>query len=216
MIDAATCNATHHAGCGQTPPTVKVGNGPDGVAVDPATDTVYVTIDGATGTSHDLSVINGATCNAHRHSGCGQIPATVNVGVNPGMPVVDQANGTVYVPSFAGNTVSVLNAATCNGTDHAGCHQTPPVVPVGTNPFGAALDQATHTIYVGNSGGNTLSMINGATCNGTHQRAAAAPRRPRRCRARSAPPHTFLCRSGGPGHRHGLCGQLERLLCQRL
>jgi YVTN family beta-propeller protein len=168
VIDAATCNATHHAGCGQTPPTVKVAKGPAGVAVDPATDTVYVTIDGATGTSHDLSVINGATCNAHRHSGCGQIPATVNVGVNPGMPVVDQANGTVYVPSFADNTVSVVNAAICNGTDHAGCHQTPPVVPVGTNPFGAALDQATHTIYVGNSGGTTLSMINGATCNGTH------------------------------------------------
>ena len=167
VINGATCNATTAAGCRQTAPTVKVGRGPAGVAVDQATDTVFVTIDGATGTSHELSVINGATCNAQRHAGCGQTPANVKVGANPGTPVFDQANDTVYVPNYSDNTVSVVNAATCNGTDHAGCHHAPPVVAVGANPFGAALEQATHTIYVGISGGSTLSMINGAACNGT-------------------------------------------------
>ena len=41
----------------------RVGHGPDGVAVDQATETVYVVNNGPTNNGHTVSVINAATCN---------------------------------------------------------------------------------------------------------------------------------------------------------
>ena len=41
-----------------------------------------------------------------------------------------------------------------------------PTVQVGSGPVSLAVDQNTDTIYVANSGDNTVSVINGATCNG--------------------------------------------------
>ena len=46
--------------------------------------------------------------------------------------------------------------------------QKPATVPVGLGPQGIFVDDANHTVYVGdNDGGNatTVSMINSATCN---------------------------------------------------
>ena len=50
------------------PPTVAVGNGPDGIVFDPATHTVY------TDNQNDntVSVINAATCNTKATRGCDQ------------------------------------------------------------------------------------------------------------------------------------------------
>jgi DNA-binding beta-propeller fold protein YncE len=42
IIDTATCNAAHTAGCPSAPPTVAVGPGPGPPALDPATKTLYV------------------------------------------------------------------------------------------------------------------------------------------------------------------------------
>jgi YVTN family beta-propeller protein len=165
VINAATCNARRRRGCGRPAATVDVGAGPDGVAVDQATGTVYVANSGA-GT---VSVINAATCNARRRSGCGQTPPTITVGTGPWGIAVDQATATVYVANSGAGTVSVINAATCNAHHHSGCGQNPPTVTVGTGPLGVAVNQATHTVYVtnpGNFSGNTVSVINAATCNG--------------------------------------------------
>ena len=166
VLNAATCNARRRTGCTRSAATIGVGSGPDGIAVDRATDTVYV----ANGGAGTVSVINGATCNARRHSGCGQTPPTVAVGSGPAGITVDQATSTVYVANSGGKTVSVINAATCNARRHSGCGQRPPKVTVGKNPIGVAVDRATDTIYVTNFGnftGDTVSVINGATCNGT-------------------------------------------------
>ena len=144
--------------------------------MDQATDTVYVTVDGAKGLSHKMAVINGATCNGTDHAGCDQTPAHVNVGVDATTAVVDQATDTVYVANEGtfrspGHTVSVIDGAICNGTDHAGCDQTAPAIDVGTFPYGADVDQATDTVYVSNAGanfaGDTVSVIDGAICDGT-------------------------------------------------
>jgi YVTN family beta-propeller protein len=145
-------------------PTVAVGGNPVGVAVDPATHTVYV----ANGTSNTVSVINAATCNATNTPGCNQTPPTVAVGSGPLAVALDRQTGTLYVTNNdggTGNTVSMINVATCNATDTAGCNQTPPTVVVGSGPALLAVDQATSTIYVPNSSGNTVSVIDGATCN---------------------------------------------------
>jgi DNA-binding beta-propeller fold protein YncE len=168
VLNAATCNARRRSGCARPAATIGVGTGPAGIAVDRATDTVYVTNHGA-GT---VSVINGATCNAHRRSGCGRNAPTVAVGSGPAGIAVDQATSTVYVTNEGGQTVSVINAATCNARRHSGCGQRPPKVTVGKNPVGVAVDRATDTIYVTNFGnftGNTVSVINGATCNGARR-----------------------------------------------
>ena len=112
-------------------------------------------------------MIDGATCNAAETSGCSQTPPTVAVGGFPSLLAVDQVTHTIYVANGGDNTVSVIDGNTCNGTDTSGCGQTPPTVAVGSFPEGVAVNQATETIYVGNGGDDTVSVINGAICNAT-------------------------------------------------
>jgi YVTN family beta-propeller protein len=176
VIDAATCNVTQLTGCARPAATVYVGSAPTGVAVDTATNTVYVANSG----DGSVSVIDAVTCNAKQTSGCANTPPTVEVGTSPRGIDVDQATDTIYVTNLGvnetGGTVSVIDGATCNGSDHAGCAQTPPTVTVGVAPFDLAVDQVTNTVYVANTGqlggagpvvGDTVSVIDGATCNGT-------------------------------------------------
>ena len=181
VINGATCNATNHSGCGHAPATVTVGEGPDGIATDQATDTVYVTNDGPGGdnSGHTVSVINGATCNGQVTSGCGQTPATVQVGTAPAVPAVDQATNTVYVPNSnpgGAGSVSVIDGTSCNAVVTTGCGQVPPTVAIGPNSFGAAVDQATDTVYVTVATGagtaaatnlGSVEVIDGAICNAT-------------------------------------------------
>ena len=171
VIDGTTCNASVTSGCGATPPAVTVGGYPAGVAVDQATDTIYVANSGDT----TVSVINGATCNAANTAGCGQTPHQVGLGKSPLAVAVNQATNTIYVlnPGTPG-TVSVINGATCNASVTSGCGKTPPTVTVGNDNGveGLAVNQATDTIYAVNTGDNTVSVINGATCNGGHHPAA--------------------------------------------
>jgi DNA-binding beta-propeller fold protein YncE len=67
--------------------------------------------------------------------------------------------------------MSVINGATCNGTDHSGCGHLAATVKVGPGPAGAVVNDRTHTVYVVNNANGdspgTVSVINGATCNAT-------------------------------------------------
>jgi YVTN family beta-propeller protein len=173
VIDGRTCDATHHSGGGQQPPVVTVAPGPDGVAVDQATDTVYVASDGTDNppTGDTVSVIDGQTCNASVTSGCSQTPPQVTLGgPNPTEPAVDEATDTVYVPitgaNGRGDKVAVINGATCNATVTSGCGQIPHNIKVGAGAGGAAVDAATDTVYVSNFIAETVSVIDGSTCNG--------------------------------------------------
>ena len=87
----------------------------------------------------------------------GTLPRVL-VGNTPQDAVFDPATDTVYVanqggkgPSGSVNTLSVVDARTCNARDTSGCGQTPPTVAAGNGPFGIAIDDATHTIYVADS-----------------------------------------------------------------
>jgi YVTN family beta-propeller protein len=110
-------------------------------------------------------VINAATCNAANTAGCGQTPASLAVGPGPAGIVVDPATDTIYVANGGGDTVSVIDGATCNATITSGCGQTPATVTVGQSPFGMALDAANHTLYVNDAPENAVSMIDATTCN---------------------------------------------------
>ena len=79
VIDTLHCNAHDSSGCGQTPATIPVGDGPRSVGIVFATNTVFV------GNRDDLtvSVIDGSTCNGGNTTGCGQTPPAVLVGAFP-------------------------------------------------------------------------------------------------------------------------------------
>jgi DNA-binding beta-propeller fold protein YncE len=168
VFNAATCDATHRTGCGQTPATIQVpaatprGSTPVGIAADPATDTIYTAALNVGESASTVGVINGATCNGTDHTGCGQTPATVNTGFGTQGVAIDTATGLVYANNIQDTSVSVINGNTCNGHHTTGCHHTPPKIPVadypgatqgaprqvGNSPEPIAIDPATGTAYV--------------------------------------------------------------------
>jgi DNA-binding beta-propeller fold protein YncE len=89
---------------------VAVGNIPIGVAVDEATESVYVANLGYASASLDftVSVLDGATCNAMHTSGCKHPTGTVEVGGGPIALAVNDKTGTVYVANSADGTLSVF------------------------------------------------------------------------------------------------------------
>jgi YVTN family beta-propeller protein len=179
VINGAACNATDRSGCTPTStlladpsgsPTVKtirVGAFPDGIAVDPDTDTVYVTNHGATGHPGDtVSVINGARCNGLHSSGCGLL-ATLRVGRGPGWIALDEATQTGYTVDQTAGTVSVINLATCNATDTLGCGQKTSTIAVGASPFELGIDQQLQTAYVASDVHGTVSVVDLVSCHAT-------------------------------------------------
>jgi YVTN family beta-propeller protein len=170
VIDGRTCNGQVTSGCGQTPATVAIGTAPAGVVVDEPADTVYTGTVAPSG-AEAVWVINGATCNATITSGCGQKPASVTVGAGSANYnvafAIDQATQTLYVANWRDNTLSVIDTATCNATTTSGCAQTPHAAQVGSGPDGIAIDLATDTLYVSNVTGDTVSVLDAATCNAT-------------------------------------------------
>jgi YVTN family beta-propeller protein len=173
VINGATCNGQRHSGCARPPRRVRVGEGPDGVAVDQATDTVYVVNNGPTNNGDTVSVLNGATCNGSRHSGCTQAAATARVGHGPFWIAVDQATHTAYTANNTDSTVSVINTATCNARRHSGCRQHAPAVAVGFRPWALTIDRARHTVFVANNQDDTISALNTLTCDATHRSGCA-------------------------------------------
>jgi YVTN family beta-propeller protein len=179
VLDDRTCNAATTTGCKNARTLHVPGGAASAIAVNPATDTIYVTTSPASGPSA-VSVFNGATCNATDGSGCGQAPHSVTVGFGAVALGVNVRTDTIYVANFndqnntpfAGNTVSVINGITCNAITTTGCGNAPQTIMLGppyTSPSGVAIDPATDTIYVADlqngEGSGTVSVINGAACN---------------------------------------------------
>jgi DNA-binding beta-propeller fold protein YncE len=175
VINTAACNASHTAGCALHLPTVKIGAFPGPPAIDTATQTFYVSFGNS---ANRVAVVNAATCNATDTSGCGQAPAVVKVGQGTFNLAINAATDTVYGSNAGsaasgftdGNTVSVINGATCNASDHSGCGHLAATATAGAQPEGIAVDEHTNTIYVANNADGdspgTVSVINGTTCNG--------------------------------------------------
>jgi DNA-binding beta-propeller fold protein YncE len=131
-----------------------------------------------------ISVFDTATCNAGRRSGCSQRPAiaTITDGDGSGATMelaVNRLTNTVYVARVtvreAGQTVYVLDGATCNASSARAC-SVRATVALGTtvfgdlNPRGIAVAEATNTVYTANlntgEGPGSVSIIDGAICNG--------------------------------------------------
>ena len=163
LINAAGCNATIRSDC-RVVATATVGSSPLAAVVDQQTNTVYV----VNGVSNTVSVLNGARCNAGVTSGCGAPVATISVGQFPVAAAFDPATRTLYVASPKGH-VFVINAASCNAVTTRGCGQPVKQVKDSSGPQALDVDVATNTVYAANNGtgnGDTMSVINGTTCNG--------------------------------------------------
>ena len=144
-------------------------------------------------------------------TGCGQpIPATV-AGADTFSIAINPATHTVYTGDSGGNeggqyAISVLDAATCNTVVMTGCSPNPTAIPTDFNPYGVAVNSATDTLYVTNladSSGNspdTVSVIDGATCNASVTSGCAARLPPWRSAAtpRDSPSTSAPTRSTSP------------------
>ncbi len=172
VIDARTCNAIDTSGCSKAPALVNVSGGPEFLAVNEKTDTVYVADTG----SGTVSVIDGTTCNASDTSGCAKAPATVSVGQGAFPVAVDEDTNTVYVGTLGepggpdrGNVtgaVYVIDGRRCDSAVTAGCAAAPKSVRVGAEPAGIAVDSGSGTVYVSSESG-TIAVIDAKTCNGS-------------------------------------------------
>ncbi len=151
VINGATCNRTSHSGCAHLAATAKVGPGPFGVTVDDRTHTVYVVNNADGDAPGTVSVINGATCNATHTAGCGRRFPTMAAGRSPLLAAVDTATGLVYVTDFSSAGVSVLDGSRCNASVTSGCRGPLREQPVGSQPFGLAINPRTGSVYVGNT-----------------------------------------------------------------
>ncbi len=165
VLDTRSCTRAQPVGCYSSAPTTTVGTGPQGIAIDRATDTVYVGNRG----DNQLSIINAAVCNGANLSGCGTTWPTVATDPRPQAVVVDDLTHTVYTSNNSG-TVSVIDISNCNAHDQSGCGQAPQqTVTIGDAPDplrSLAVDDAVHTLYVTDGNGNNLAMIDTTTCNG--------------------------------------------------
>ena len=129
VFSGATCDATNTTGCGQTPEIITGGLSssalsnalPWGIAVDQATDTIYVTLSGGGDYSSGLWVINGAICNGSDVAGCNQVPPNIPTGYNALGLAVDPLTHVVYTANFFDSTLSVVEGAICNRFTSLGC-----------------------------------------------------------------------------------------------
>ena len=147
-----------------------VGAGTFAAAVNPLTNTIYVTNPGVIGSSpgqpvvcdsYHVSVINGAT---------NTVLSPITVGLNPQGLAVNTKTNMIYVANTGGAgffgcdstpsyTVSVIDGATNNVVN---------TVAVGLGPAGVAVNPRTNKIYVTVNGGcctsgNTVAVIDGST-----------------------------------------------------
>ena len=157
VLNSATCNATDTSGCAAKPALVSVPGGPEFLAINPQTNTIYVA-DTSSGT---VSVIDGNVCNASDVSGCARAAATVSVGAGAFPIAVDPATNTVY--AGVNNGVAVIDGQTCDASDVSGCGRAPAMIPVSNSPAGITVDPATGTVYVSGEG-HSVAIIPRATC----------------------------------------------------
>jgi DNA-binding beta-propeller fold protein YncE len=137
--------------------TTKVGPFPFGLAVNQATNTIYVANNNDGDGPASLSVIDGATCDGTKTSGCGATwPALPGIGRAPTGAVFDPSTHTVYTTNFSDAAVSVVNVASA-AIHHPASR--PPMVATGCEPFAIAIDHGNRTIYVCNNFDGTISIL---------------------------------------------------------
>jgi DNA-binding beta-propeller fold protein YncE len=161
IVDGRTCNGHTTRGC-RHPVITSVPSGSGGIALNPRTSTIYTDDYFAS----VATVIDARQCNVRTTRGCRHPQATFRVGRHPWRMHVDAGTDTLYVPNLGAGTVSVIDAARCRASVTRGCRARPPVVHVGREPEGVAVDRRNHLAFVANSGSDTVSVFDASRCRG--------------------------------------------------
>lgn len=143
LINTRTCNAKTSAGCTTPPPSFTPNSNPNVAAIDPASDTLYVS-EGGPG-PNQLEVIAAGRCNATYTTGCGS-SSIVPLGTDDaeGVVTIDDATHTAYVSGFS--AIAVIDTSHCNATDMTGCSSQPVgKISIGQPTFSSAI--APDTLY---------------------------------------------------------------------
>jgi len=121
--------------------TLWTGTNPTAVAVNPATNLIYVlNVD-----DQNVTVIDGAM---------NRDVTWVPVGSDPHAIAVNPATNKIYVTNTGDSTVTVIDGST----------NVPVTIPAGDEPWGIAIDSTRNRIYVTNDmGQGTVTAIDGAT-----------------------------------------------------
>jgi YVTN family beta-propeller protein len=169
VVGNTNCNSTDQSGCSNVT-TFALPYGPLASAIDPASHTLFVPMPSGTDTLGFVGLVDISTCNASVRSGCGVgSPHLVKVGSLPFQVLMDPATRTAYVESELAASISVLNAATCNAQNQAGCPRVAPALATGINPeVNMAINPITHTLYSQSGDSNSLWVFDTSRCNGTH------------------------------------------------
>jgi DNA-binding beta-propeller fold protein YncE len=87
------------------------------------------------------------------------------VGAGAIQPKENPDTHSLYVTGQLANSVTIIDTNVCNQSHLDACGQIWPSFAVGNAPRFIGLNRATKTLYVVNQGDNSVSVINGATCN---------------------------------------------------
>lgn len=136
-----TSNNYRFLGIPIAPPSISVGDSPQGMAIKPDGSRVYVANNG----SNSVSVINTST---------DAIVTTIAVGSAPVKMVVSPDGSRLYVVNYSGGSVSVINTST---------NTIATTIPVGSNPTDIAISPDGSKVYTANSSSNSVSIINTTT-----------------------------------------------------
>jgi DNA-binding beta-propeller fold protein YncE len=140
------------------PPSIGVPGGPDAIAVDPVSDTVYAV------TSNALVMIDGKTCNAATTSGCAQLRTVPLPHTDPRSLMVDPATGTLYLGAAETDAIVALDTRTCNAAVPRCAGGAVVKLGSGVIPGQLLLDPSTHTLYAIDDGDAAISVIDVAHC----------------------------------------------------
>jgi YVTN family beta-propeller protein len=116
--------------------TVSTGSMPDAVAIDGATNRIYV----ANYAADSVTVVDGATMKP---------VATVPVGTHPQALTVDGKRHIILVANTHSNSVTVIDKD----------NRVVATLPGGTNPYAVAVDSDTGNAYVANYGSNPVTKL---------------------------------------------------------
>jgi large repetitive protein len=142
---SASLGTASAASSGYTVSLIPVTGAVTEVAIDPVTDTLYLT-DGSGG---KLIVVDAAT---------GAVQDTLSLGGDVDDVTVDPATDMVYVTDYNGGPSSIIVVNGATSTVAATISE-----PSDSVPEGVAADAATDTIYVANYGAQNVTVIDGET-----------------------------------------------------
>ncbi len=170
--------------------TDTVGEYPSALAVNPATNTIYVSnynsktvsvIDGATNavsasvtvgsnpkalavnpiTNNIYVALEGSTTKGYVINGANNATSTYTAGKDARSMVVDPVTDLMYLADTGGTQVTVIDSADASFT--GAFVELAPGGVGGSTPISLAMNPVTNTIYVADSGSNQVSIISGVT-----------------------------------------------------